>query len=54
MDYPTTPANVKRKVKSSVNPIYGTKLSGSLKPKKKIYNKLYNKTSVSLWDKLFK
>lgn len=50
----TTPANVKRKVKSSINPIYGTKLSGSLKPKKKIYNKVYNKTSVSLWDKLFK
>lgn len=44
----TTPATMKRKVKSSINPIYGTKLSGSLKPKKKIYNKVYSKTSVSL------
>ena len=49
-----TPSTAKRKVKKQVNPIYGTKISGSLKPKKKIYNKVYNKTSVSLFDKLFK
>ncbi len=49
-----TPSTAKRKVKKQINPIYGTKLSGSLKPKKKLYNKVYNKTSVSLFDKLFK
>ncbi len=46
-----TPATAKKRVKKKVNPIYGTKLSGSLKPKKKIRNKVYNKTTVSLWDK---
>lgn len=50
----TTPSATKRKIKKQINPLYGTKVSGSLKPKKKIYNKVYNKTSVSLFDKLFK
>lgn len=49
-----TPSTAKRRLKKSINPIYGTKLSGNLKPKRKIYNKIYNKTSISLFDNLFK
>lgn len=49
-----TPQEAKRKMKKQINPIYGTKLSGNLKPKKKIYNKVYNKTSISLFDKILK
>lgn len=45
-----TPSTAKRKVKKQINPIYGTELSGSLKPKKKIYNKVYKKTSFSIFD----
>lgn len=45
-----TPSTAKRKVKKQINPIYGTKLSGNLKPKKKIYNKVYKKTTFSIWD----
>lgn len=48
-----TPSTAKRRVKKQVNPIYGTKLSGNLKPKKKVYNKVYKKTTFSIWD-LFK
>lgn len=44
-----TPATAKRRVKKKVNPIYGTELSGSLKPKKKIRNKVYKKTTFSIW-----
>lgn len=50
----TTPSTAKRKTKKQINPLYGTKLSGSMKPKKKLYNKVYKKTSISLFDKLFK
>lgn len=48
-----TPATAKRRVKKKVNPIYGSNLSGNLKPKKKVYNKVYKKTSFSIFDKLF-
>lgn len=44
-----TPSTAKRRVKKQINPIYGTKLSGSLKPKKKIRNKVYKKTTFSIW-----
>lgn len=44
-----TPATAKRRVKKQVNPLYGTKVSGSLKPKKKVRNKVYNKTTFSIW-----
>ena len=50
----TTPSAAKRKIKKQINPLYGTQVSGNLKPKKKIYNKAYNKTSLSLFDKIFK
>ena len=49
-----TTARVKRSLKSSVNPLYGKKGMGWLKnPKKAAYNKIYKKTSFSLFD-LFK
>lgn len=44
-----TPATAKGRVKKQVNPLYGTKVSGSMKPKKKIRNKVYNKTTFSIW-----
>lgn len=44
-----TPATAKRRVKKKVNPIYGSSLSGNLKPKKKIYNKAYRKTTFSIF-----
>lgn len=44
-----TPSTAKRRVKKQVNPLYGTKVSGSLKPKKKVRNKVYNKTTFSIW-----
>ncbi|MGL4590002.1 MAG: hypothetical protein ACRCUP_07180 [Mycoplasmatales bacterium] len=46
----TTPNAVKRKVKKKINPLYGTTTSGWLKPKKKIYNKVYKKSSFNLLD----
>lgn len=49
-----TPNKIKRSMKKSINPIYGTKTSGWLKPKKKIYNKLYKKTTISLFDEFWK
>ena len=53
-----TTGRVKRAVKSSVNPIYGKKGIGLVRePKKAVYNKVYRKTSISVFDllkKLFK
>ncbi len=53
-----TTGRAKRAIKSSINPLYGKKGIGLINnPKKAVYNKVYNKTSVSLWDliaKLFK
>lgn len=44
----------KRAVKKSVNPLYGKKGMGFVKsPAKSVKNKIYKKTTFSLWD-LFK
>lgn len=49
-----TIGRVKRKAKSAVNPFYGKKGAGWVKsPKKAAYNKVYKKTSFSIFD-LFK
>ena len=49
-----TTGKIKRKIKSSVNPLYGKKGIGLItKPKKAIYNKAYKKTTFSFFD-LFK
>ena len=49
-----TTAKYKRKLKSSVNPLYGKKGMGLVdNPKKAAYNKVYKKTTFSFWD-LFK
>lgn len=49
-----TTGKVKRAVKKAVIPGYGKKGAGWVKnPKKAAYNKVYNKTSFSLFD-LFK
>ena len=53
-----TTGRAKRAIKSSINPLYGKKGMGWItNPKKAAYNKVYNKTSFSIWDiiaKLFK
>ena len=52
-----TTGKLNRSVKSAINPLYGKKGMGIMHPKKAIYNKVYNKTTVSLFDlfkKLFK
>lgn len=44
-----TTGRIERSIKSSVNPLYGKKGFGLItNPKKAIYNKIYNKTSVSI------
>ena len=48
-----TTGKMKRAVKKSVNPLYGKKGMGIRNPKKAIYNKVYKKTSSSIFD-LFK
>lgn len=49
-----TTTKYKRKVKKALIPGYGNKGMGWAKnPKKAAYNKVYKKTSFSLWD-LFK
>jgi glycerate kinase len=46
-----TTSKLKRKVKSAINPLYGKKGTGLIfEPKKAIYNKVYHKTSFSIWD----
>lgn len=53
-----TTGKVKRAIKKELVPLYSKKGTGIIKePKKAVYNKVYNKTSVSLLDtikKLFK
>ncbi len=53
-----TTGKLKREMKKAVNPLYGKKGMGVINnPKKAVYNKVYNKTSVGLFDfigKLFK
>ena len=49
-----TTGRAKRAVKKTLIPGYGTKGMGWLNnPKKAAYNKMYHKTSFSIWD-LFK
>ena len=49
-----TKGRAKRAVKKALIPGYGKKGTGWIKnPKKAAYNKIYRKTSFSLWD-LFK
>ncbi len=46
-----TTARAKRAIKSSINPLYGKKGMGLINnPKKAIYNKVYKKTSFSIFD----
>ena len=46
-----TTAKVKRKVKGAINPLYGKDGTGYVNDHKKaIYNKIYNKTTVSAED----
>lgn len=46
-----TTGKLKRKVKKSINPLYGKKGAGVVKsPKKAVYNKVYKKTSIGLGD----
>ncbi len=52
-----TTGRVKRSVKRKVNPFYGKKGAGLVRnPKKAVYNKVYKKTTFSIFDifKLFK
>lgn len=49
-----TTGKAKRAIKSSINPIYGKKGTGFAKnPSRAVKNKVYKKTTFSLWD-LFK
>lgn len=49
-----TTAKAKRAMKSAINPLYGKKGMGLINdPKKAVYNKVYNKTTVSA-DKVVK
>ena len=46
-----TTGKAKRAVKKALIPGYGKKGMGWIKnPKKAAYNKVYNKTSFSIWD----
>lgn len=53
-----TTAKLKRKVKQSINPLYGKKGMGFVKnPKRAIYNAVYHRTTFGIGDvlkKLFK
>lgn len=48
-----TTGKLKRSVKSTLNPLYGKKGMGILHPQKALYNKIYKKTTFSIFD-LFK
>lgn len=49
-----TTGKLKRSIKKAIIPGYGKKETGWIKnPKKAMYNKVYNKTSFSIFD-LFK
>ena len=46
-----TTGKIKRSIKKSVNPLYGKKGMGYITdPKKAVYNKVYNKTTVGVKD----
>jgi len=47
-----TTGKLKRELKSSLNPYYGKKGTGSIThPKKSLYNKVYHQTTASIFDK---
>lgn len=48
-----TKGQATRAIKRAVIPGYGKKGMGVLHPKRALYNKVYHKTTCSLWD-LFK
>lgn len=49
-----TTGKLKRKAKGAINPIYGKKGTGYIRdPKRAMYNKVYRKTTFSIFD-LFK
>lgn len=49
-----TSGRLNRQIKSAINPFYGKKGMGWINnPKKAMYNKVYNKTTFSIFD-LFK
>lgn len=46
-----TTGKIKRSIKSSINPAYGKKGMGLINnPKKAVYNKIYNKTTIGIND----
>lgn len=46
-----TTGKLKRKAKKAINPLYGKKGMGYINnPKKAVYNKIYNKTTRSVFD----
>lgn len=45
-----TKGKVMRDIKKSLIPGYGKKGTGVLHPKKKLYNKVYNKTTIGFKD----
>ena len=46
-----TTGRLKRSIKRAVIPWYGKKGVGWVKnPKRALYNKIYRKTTVSIWD----
>lgn len=48
-----TTGKLKRQVKKAVNPLYGKKGMGIINdPKKAVYNKVYNKTTIGVSDLL--
>lgn len=50
-----TTGRAKRAVKSSINPLYGKKGMGVVNdPQKALYNKVYKKTTRSIFKGLFK
>lgn len=49
-----TTGKLKRSLKKSINPFYGKKGIGILRPKKALYNKVYSKTSISVFQALKK
>lgn len=50
-----TTGRLKREIKGAINPLYGKKGMGWVNnPKKALYNKVYNKTSIGVLDILKK
>ena len=45
-----TTGRAKRAIKKAINPFYGKRGMGIFHPKKALYNKIYRKTSFSLFD----